>query len=89
MNYFGVEKEKEIEKIRRKIKCVYNGVNISINIDNFIKPAISMHYVEVKSSTWTEKEVNRHRDVMKEFIRVLGFEGAKQIERAYSEMIKA
>lgn len=89
MDYFGVEIEKEIEKIRRKVQCVYNGVNISINIDNFIKPAISARYVEVKSSAWTEKEASRYRDAMKEFIRVLGFESEKQIEQPYYEMIKA
>jgi len=89
MNYFGVEVEKEIEKRRHNVECVYNGVKISINIDNFIKPAISMRYVEVKSRAWTEKEASRYRDVMKEFIRVLGFESAKQIEQPYYEMIKA
>ena len=88
MDYFGVEIEKEIEKRRHNVECVYNGVEISINIDNFIKPAIPMHYVEVKSSAWTEKEASRHRDAMKEFIRVLGFESAKQIEQPYYEMIK-
>ena len=89
MNYFGVEVEKEIEKIRRNVECVYNGVKISINIDNFIKPAISMRYVEVKSRAWTEKDASRYRDVMKEFIGVLGFESGKQIKQAYYEMIKA
>ena len=87
MDYFGVEKEKEFVKIRHKAKCVYKGVNISINLDNFIKPAISMKYVEVKSSAWTEKEASRHRDIMGDFIRVFGFESEKQIKQTYYEMI--
>lgn len=87
MNYFGVKKEKEIEKIRRKAKCVYKGVNISINLDNFIKPAISRSYAEVKSSAWTEKEASMYRDIMKDFIKILGFEREKQIKQAYYEMI--
>ncbi len=87
MDYFGVKKDKEIEKIRRKLKCIYKGVHISINIDRFIKPAISVRYVEVKSSAWTRKEANRQRDIMNEFIGVLGFEHEKQIKQSYYEMV--
>ena len=86
MDYFGVEKEKEIEKIRHKAKCIYKGVTISINLDNFIKPAISRSYAEVKSSAWTEKEAGMYRGIMKDFIKVLGFESEKQIKKAYYEM---
>jgi 5-methylthioadenosine/S-adenosylhomocysteine deaminase len=87
MDYFGVEKEKELVKIRHKATCVYNGVHISINIDNFSKPAIARSYVEVKSSAWTEKDASRHRAIMKDFIRVLGFESEKQIKQTYYEVI--
>jgi adenylate cyclase class IV len=87
MNYFGVENEKEIVKIRHKAKCVYNGVHIFINIDKFINPAISRSYVEVKSSAWTEKDAGGHRAIMKDFIGVLGFESEKQIKQTYYEMI--
>jgi 5-methylthioadenosine/S-adenosylhomocysteine deaminase len=87
MDEFGVEKEKELVKIRTKAKCVYNGVHISINIDIFSKPAISRSYVEVKSSAWTEKEASRDRDILNDFIRVLGFENEKQIKQTFYEMI--
>jgi adenylate cyclase class IV len=87
MDYFGVEKEKEFVRIRHKAKCVYNGVHISINIDKFIKPAISRSYVEVKSSAWTEKDASRHRAIMKDFIRILGFESEKQIKQTYYKVI--
>jgi 5-methylthioadenosine/S-adenosylhomocysteine deaminase len=84
--YFKPQREREIEKDRRRWLIGYRGVQFYVHVDRLLKPAAGGHFLEVKSRTWSRRDAQDKAAVIIELLERLGAPGGQIVAEDYVEM---
>jgi 5-methylthioadenosine/S-adenosylhomocysteine deaminase len=84
--YFRPEREREIEKDRRRWLVGYRGVQFYVHLDRLLKPATGEYFLELKSRTWSRRDAQDKAAIIIELLERLGARGDQTIAADYVEL---
>jgi 5-methylthioadenosine/S-adenosylhomocysteine deaminase len=84
--YFRPEREREIEKDRRRWLVGYRGVQFYVHLDRLLKPATDGYFLEVKSRTWSRRDAEDKAAVIVPLLERLGARNDQAIAQDYVEL---
>jgi len=70
--YFQPHEEKKVDKIRRRWRIKYRGVDFAVNLDQLNRPSSEGAYLELKSRTWSKQDAVQKASMISELLDVLG-----------------
>jgi 5-methylthioadenosine/S-adenosylhomocysteine deaminase len=84
--YFRPQREREIEKDRRRWLVGYRGVQFYVHLDRLLKPATDGYFLEVKSRTWSRRDAEDKAAVIVPLLEHLGASSDQAIAQDYVEL---
>jgi 5-methylthioadenosine/S-adenosylhomocysteine deaminase len=81
--YFQPQDEKRVDKIRRRWRIKYKGVDFAVNLDRLTQPAADDLYLELKSRTWSKQDAVQKAAMISELLDVLGVDKAASVRDEY------
>ena len=84
--YFRPQREREIEKDRRRWLVGYRGVQFYVHLDRLLKPATDGYFLEVKSRTWSRRDAEDKAGVIVPLLERLGARSDQAIAQDYVEL---
>jgi 5-methylthioadenosine/S-adenosylhomocysteine deaminase len=85
--YFKPQREREIEKDRRRWLVSYRGVQFYVHVDRLLKPALEDHtFLEVKSRTWSRRDAQDKAAIIGQLLECLGAHEAETVFEDYVEL---
>ena len=84
--YFTPQREREIEKDRRRWLVGYRGAQFYVHVDRLLKPATEGYFLEVKSRTWSRRDAQDKAAIIGELLERLGARKADTIEADYVDL---
>jgi len=81
--YFQPKEEKKVDKIRRRWRIKYRGVDFAVNLDRLIQPQPGEVYLEVKSRTWSKHDALQKAEMISELLEVLAVDKAGLVQDEY------
>jgi len=84
--YFKPQRERDIEKDRRRWLVGYRGVQFYVHVDRLLNPAADGYFVEVKSRTWSRRDAEDKAAVITELLERLGARSDETIEADYVDL---
>jgi 5-methylthioadenosine/S-adenosylhomocysteine deaminase len=84
--YFRPQREREIEKDRRRWLVGYRGVQFYVHLDRLLKPATDGYFLEVKSRTWSRRDAEDKAAVIVPLLERLGARNDQAIAQDYVEL---
>lgn len=84
--YFKPQREREVEKDRRRWLVRYRGVQFYVHIDRLLNPPADGYFVEVKSRTWSRGDAQNKAHIITELLERLGARSEETIEEDYVEL---
>jgi 5-methylthioadenosine/S-adenosylhomocysteine deaminase len=84
--YFRPQREREIEKDRRRWLVGYRGVQFYVHLDRLIKPATDGYFLDVKSRTWSRRDAEDKAAVIVPLLEHLGASSDQAIAQDYVEL---
>ncbi|MGD2252131.1 MAG: amidohydrolase family protein [Anaerolineales bacterium] len=85
--YFKPIKEVEIVKDRLRWLVRFQGVEIFINVDQVLKPAMEGCFLEFKSRTWSRRDAERKAEVISKMLQEMGLESAEPVSQEYPDLV--
>jgi 5-methylthioadenosine/S-adenosylhomocysteine deaminase len=84
--YFKPQREREIEKDRRRWLIGYHGVQFYVHLDRLLKPVTGGYFLEVKSRTWSRRDAQDKAAIIVELLERLGARSDQTVGEDYVEM---
>ena len=84
--YFKPQREREIEKDRRRWLIGYRGVQFYVHLDRLLNPPADGCFVEVKSRTWSRRDAQDKAAIIVELLERLGARGDQIVNEDYVEL---
>ena len=84
--YFKPQREREIEKDRRRWLVGYRGVQFYVHLDRLLKPATGGYFLEVKSRTWSRRDAQDKAAIITELLERLGARSDQTVAEDYVEL---
>jgi 5-methylthioadenosine/S-adenosylhomocysteine deaminase len=84
--YFKPQRERNIEKDRRRWLIGYRGVQFYVHVDRLLNPPADDYFLEVKSRTWSRRDAQDKAAVITELLERLGARSDETIETDYVEL---
>jgi 5-methylthioadenosine/S-adenosylhomocysteine deaminase len=84
--YFKPQRERDIEKDRRRWLIGYRGVQFYVHVDRLLNPPADDYFLEVKSRTWSRRDAQDKAAVIMELLERLGARSDETIEADYVEL---
>ena len=84
--YFKPQREREIEKDRRRWLVGYRGVQFYVHVDRLMNPPADGYFLEVKSRTWSRRDAQDKAAIITELLERLGARSDETIEEDYVEL---
>ena len=84
--YFKPQREREIEKDRRRWLVGYRGVQFYVHLDRLLKPAADGYFLELKSRTWSRRDAQDKAAIITELLERLGARGDQTVAHDYVEL---
>jgi 5-methylthioadenosine/S-adenosylhomocysteine deaminase len=81
--YFQPSEEKRVDKIRRRWRIKYNGVEFALNLDRLIQPPSDEVYLELKARTWSKHDALQKAEMISELLEVLAIDKAGLVQDEY------
>jgi 5-methylthioadenosine/S-adenosylhomocysteine deaminase len=81
--YFKPEREREIEKDRRRWLVRYNGTEFFINLDRLSVPPHAGCYLEIKSRTWSRRDAEEKARSIGELLALFGQAAQATVKEEY------
>jgi 5-methylthioadenosine/S-adenosylhomocysteine deaminase len=81
--YFQPQEEKRVDKIRRRWRVKYKGVDFAVNLDRLTRPATDKVYLEVKARTWSKGDALQKAEMISELLDVLAVDKAGLVQQEY------
>jgi 5-methylthioadenosine/S-adenosylhomocysteine deaminase len=69
--YFQPQAERKVDKLRRRWRIKYEGVDFALNVDRLIQPPSEHAYLEVKARTWSKQDAVQKAEMISELLDVL------------------
>jgi 5-methylthioadenosine/S-adenosylhomocysteine deaminase len=85
--YFNPTGEIEINKDRLRWLVRYQGVELFVNIDQILKPALEGCFLEIKSRTWSRRDAELKAEKISELLRELGVDDAEPVPQEYPDLV--
>jgi 5-methylthioadenosine/S-adenosylhomocysteine deaminase len=82
--YFQPQDEKRVDKIRRRWRIKYKGVDFAANLDRLIQPPSQQVYLELKARTWSKQDALQKAEMISELLDVLGVDKAGLVDDEYA-----
>jgi 5-methylthioadenosine/S-adenosylhomocysteine deaminase len=84
--YFKPQRERQIEKDRRRWLVGYRGVQFYVHVDRLLNPPADGYFLEVKSRTWSRRDAEDKAAIIAELLKRLGAGSDETIEEDYVEL---
>ena len=84
--YFKPQREREIEKDRRRWLVGYRGAQFYVHLDRLLKPDSGGYFLEVKSRTWSRRDAQDKAAIIVELVERLGARGDQIVAEDYVEL---
>jgi 5-methylthioadenosine/S-adenosylhomocysteine deaminase len=81
--YFQPKEEKRVDKIRRRWRIKYQGVDFAVNLDRLIQPPLDEVYLEVKARTWSKHDAVQKAEMISELLDVLEVDKTGLVQDEY------
>ena len=81
--YFQPVEEKRVDKIRRRWRIKYKGVDFAVNLDRLIQPPSDETYLELKARTWSKHDALQKAAMISELLDVLAVDKAGLVRDEY------
>jgi 5-methylthioadenosine/S-adenosylhomocysteine deaminase len=81
--YFQPREERKVDKIRRRWRIKYNGVDFAVNLDRLTQPPSDKVYLEFKARTWSKQDALQKAEMISELLDVLGVDKAGLVQDEY------
>jgi len=81
--YFSPREEKKVDKIRRRWRIKYRGVDFAVNLDRLIRPPSDKVYLELKARTWSKHDALQKAEMLSELLDVLAVDKAGLVQDEY------
>ncbi len=69
--YFQPQTERKVDKLRRRWRIKYRGVDFAVNVDRLIQPPAERAYLELKARTWSKQDAVQKAEMISELLDVL------------------
>jgi 5-methylthioadenosine/S-adenosylhomocysteine deaminase len=84
--YFKPQREREIEKERRRWLVGYRGVQFYVHLDRLLKPATDGYFLELKSRTWSRRDAQDKAEIIGELLERFGARKDETIAEDYVQL---
>jgi 5-methylthioadenosine/S-adenosylhomocysteine deaminase len=81
--YFQPAEEKRVDKIRRRWRIKYKGVDFAVNLDRLIQPPSEEVYLELKARTWSRHDALQKAEMISELLNVLAVDKEGLVQDEY------
>ncbi|MGC9334207.1 MAG: amidohydrolase family protein, partial [Anaerolineae bacterium] len=81
--YFQPREERKVDKLRRRWRIKYQGVDFAVNLDRLIQPPADKVFLELKSRTWSKQDAVQKAEMISELLDVLGVDKTGLVRDAY------
>lgn len=81
--YFQPKEERRVDKIRRRWRIKYRGVDFAINLDRLIQPPLDEVYLELKARTWSKHDAVQKAEMISELLDLLEVDKAGLVQDEY------
>jgi len=81
--YFQPDEEKRVDKIRRRWRIKYKGVDFAVNLDRLIQPPSDKVYLELKARTWSKHDALQKARMISELLDVLAVDKSGLVRDEY------
>lgn len=85
--YFNPHDEIEIHKDRLRWLLRFQGVELFVNIDRVLKPALDGWFLEIKSRTWSRRDAELKAEKISELLHALEVEDAEAVPQEYPVLV--
>jgi 5-methylthioadenosine/S-adenosylhomocysteine deaminase len=82
--YFQPREEKRVDKIRRRWRIKYNGVDFAVNLDRLTQPPSDEVYLELKARTWSKHDALQKAEMISALLDVLAVDKAGLVQDEYA-----
>ena len=82
--YFQPREEKRVDKIRRRWRIKYRGVDFAVNLDRLIQPPLDEVYLELKARTWSKHDAVQKAEMISELLDVLEVDKTGLVQEEYA-----
>jgi 5-methylthioadenosine/S-adenosylhomocysteine deaminase len=81
--YFQPQAEKRVDKIRRRWRVKYQGVDFAVNLDRLTAPDSAQVYFEIKSRTWSKSDAYQKAEMISKLLDVLAVDRSHLVQEEY------
>jgi 5-methylthioadenosine/S-adenosylhomocysteine deaminase len=81
--YFQPQTEKRVDKIRRRWRVKYQGVDFAVNLDRLTAPPSDQVYLEIKSRTWSKRDAFQKAEMISQLLDVLEMDRGDLVQEEY------
>ena len=81
--YFQPQDERKVDKLRRRWRIKYKGVDFALNLDRLIQPPSEGVYLELKARTWSRHDALQKAEMISELLDVLAVDKASVVQDEY------
>jgi cytosine/adenosine deaminase-related metal-dependent hydrolase len=81
--YFQPQAERKVDKLRRRWRIKYKGVDFAVNLDRLIQPPSEKVYLELKARTWSRHDALQKAEMISNLLDVLAVDKASVVQDEY------
>ncbi len=81
--YFQPQEERKVDKIRRRWRIKYKGVEFAVNLDRLTRPSSNKVYLELKARTWSKHDALQKAAMISELLDALGVDKTGLLRHEY------
>jgi cytosine/adenosine deaminase-related metal-dependent hydrolase len=81
--YFQSRSEKKVDKMRRRWRIKYQGVDFALNLDRLIVPPSEEVYLELKARTWSKQDAVQKAEMISSLLDMLAVDKAGLVQDEY------
>jgi 5-methylthioadenosine/S-adenosylhomocysteine deaminase len=82
--YFQPKEERKVDKMRRRWRIKYRGVDFAVNLDRLIQPPSDEVYLELKARTWSKHDALQKAEMISKLLDVLAVDKAGLVQDEYA-----
>ncbi len=85
--YVAPLEEREVIKIRRRWRVLYQNTDFAINLDQMLTPAQSGYFLEIKSRTWSQNDAEKKAQLISELLTLLQIDDSQLVAEDYRTLL--
>lgn len=82
--YFQPREERKVDKLRRRWRIKYRGVDFAVNLDRLTQPPAGEVYLEVKARTWSKHDALQKAEMISQLLDMLAIDKAGLVQNEYA-----